>query len=104
MKQQRSSFLDVKTGVPQGYTLVPLLLILYVNELNMSLTILKLNNLLDNKILNSDINPSTDHTSLVNSVLAQVHLLINANELCCNVQKTNYMVISNRNQIENKNV
>ena len=51
--------------------------------------------------LNGDINPSNDHTSMINSELAQVKMWKNANKLSLNVQKTNYMIISNRNPIEN---
>ena len=50
------------------------------------------------------INPSDDHTSLINSELAQVQTWKNANKLSLNVQKSNYMIISNRNQIENINI
>ena len=58
----------------------------------------------DDTTLYLDINPSNDHTSMINSELAQVQTWINANKLSLNVQKTNYMVISKRNQIENINI
>ena len=38
---------------------------------------------------------------MINSELAQVQTWMNANKLSLNVQKTNYMIISNRHQIEN---
>ena len=53
----------------------------------------------DNTTLELDINPSTVHTSLTNSELAQVQTWIDVNKLYLTIKKTNYMIISNRNQI-----
>ena len=36
--------------------------------------------------------------------LVQVQTLRNANKLSVNVRKTNFMIISNKNHIENKNI
>ena len=58
----------------------------------------------DETTLYSDINPSTVPTYLFNYELAQVQTWINANNLTLNVQKTNYMIISSRNQIEDMNI
>ena len=38
---------------------------------------------------------------MINSELAQVQTWINADKLSLNVQETNQMIISNRNQLEN---
>jgi len=58
----------------------------------------------DDTTLYLDVNPSNDNTSIINSELDQVQTWINANKLSLNVQKTNYMIISNRNQSENINI
>ena len=85
IKHQCFSSLYVKIGVPRGFTLRPHLFISYINELNKLLTMIK-------SIHFVDINPSLDHTSLINSELAQVQTWINVNKLLLNVKKTNYMV------------
>ena len=89
IKQQRSSTLNEMSGVPQGFRLDPLVFILYINDLNKSFSMLKSIHFVDDTALYLDIKPSTDHTSLINSELAQVQTWINANELSLNVQKTN---------------
>ena len=104
IKQQRSSSLHMTTGFPQGSTLDPLLNIFYNNDLNNSLLLLKSIHFVDDTILQLDINPSTVHTSLINSELAQLQTWINANKLSLNVKETNFMIISNGNQIENMNI
>ena len=93
IKQQRSFSFDVKIGVPQGCTLGPLLFILYINDLNKSLSMPKSIHFADDPTLYLDINPFTVPTSLINSELAQVQMWINANKLSLNVRKTNYMII-----------
>ena len=72
INQQRSCSLDINIGVPQGSTLGPLLFILYINDLNKSLTMLKSIHFADDTTLYLDINPSNNHTSMINSELAQV--------------------------------
>ena len=99
--QERSFSLDLKICVPQGSTKSPLLFTLYIKNLNSSRAMLKFIHFADDTTLYLYINPSNDHTSLMNSKLAQVQTWINANKLSLNVQKTNYMIISNRNQTEN---
>ena len=83
----RSSSLDVKMGVPKDSTLGPFLFILYITDLNKSLAMLKSIHFADETTLYLDINPFNDHTSFINSELAQVQTWINANKLSLNVQK-----------------
>ena len=58
-------------GVPQIYVPSLILLILYINDLNKSLTKLKFIHFADNITLYFDNNPLTDHTSLINIELAE---------------------------------
>ena len=85
INQQRYYSMDVKTGIPQGSKLGPLLFILYINEPNKCLTKLKFIHFTDDTALYLDINSSTDHTSLFNSELVQAQTWINANKLSLNV-------------------
>ena len=75
----------------------PLLFILYINDLNKSLTMPK-------SIHFADINPSTNHPSLIKSNFAQVQIWIYANKLSQKIHKTNYVLNSNANQIEIINI
>ena len=70
--QHRSSLLGVNIDAPQGSTPGPLLFILYINDANEVLTTLKDIHFADDTTLYLYINPSTVHTSLINSELAQV--------------------------------
>ena len=88
INKQLSSSLDVRIGVPQSSTLGPLLFILYINDLNKFLTMLKFINFADETTLYLDINPSNDNASLINFELTRVQTRIDANKLSLNVQKT----------------
>ena len=81
VNQQRSYSMDVEVGVPQDSTLDALLFILYINDMNKSLTMLKSIHFADDTILYLDTNPSNYHSSMINSELAQVQTWINANEI-----------------------
>ena len=96
INQNRSSVSRLNVGVPQGSTLGPLLFLLYINDLSKSLTQLKSIHFADDTTLYLDMKPSIDHTLLINTELTRVQSWINANKLSLNVQKTNYMIISNR--------
>ena len=80
INQQRSYLLDVKIGVPLGSRLGSLLLTLYINDLNKSLTMLTFIHFVDSTNLYMDMNPSNDHTFSINSELAQVQTWIYANK------------------------
>ena len=102
--KQRPSSLNVKIGVPRGSMLGPILLVLYISGLNKTLTMLKSIHFADETTLYLDKNPSNVHTSWINSELGQVQTWINENNLSLNGEKTIYMSISNRNQVENINI
>ena len=100
INENRSSLRDVTIGVPQGSTLGPLLFILYINDLCKSLTQLKSIHFADDTTLYINMKPSEDITNMINAELTQVQTWINANKLSLNVQKTNYMIISNRRAVD----
>ena len=92
-----STFKTITTGVPQGSILGPLLFILYVNDLP------KLSNLFHSTLFADDTTITMSHTNLevliesVNTELEKVSAWSNANRLSINANKSNFMIISNRN-------
>ena len=59
---------------------------------------------MDATTLHFDINLSSHDTSVINSELAQVLTWLNANKICLNVKKTNYMITSKRNRTKITNI
>ena len=91
-----SSTLPITCGVPQGSLLGPLLFITYVNDIH------KTSNLLSFILFADDSNIFFSHDNvnqlirIVNSELIHVTDWIKANKLSLNLQKTNYMLFSNK--------
>ena len=104
INSERSTSCDVNIGVPQGSTLGPLLFLLYINDFKNSLTHLKSIHFADDTTLYKQINLSVDHSNLINAELTNIQEWINVNKLSLNVQKSNYMIISNRARTNNLNL
>ena len=91
-----SSTLPITCGVPQGSLLGPLLFITYINDIQKS------SNLLSFILFADDSNIFFSHENAnqllrtVNSELKNVTDWIKANKLSLNLQKTNYMLFSNK--------
>ena len=104
INSERSSTCVVHICVPQGSTLGPLLLISYISDFRNSLTHLKSIHPADDTTLYKQLNPSVDHTVLINTELANVQEWIDVSKLSSNVQKNNYKVISKRTRPDNLNI
>lgn len=91
-----SSSLDIKTGVPQGSILGPLLFILYLNDLPTALTHCQSNMYADDTAFYT----SSVSTNVINvnlqSDLASVSTWLNANKLSLHIGKTSCMFVCSR--------
>ena len=76
VNQQRSSSSEVKIGVPQGSTFFPHQFLLYSNDLNKTLTMLKSIHFANDATPYLDTNPSKERISLIDSESAQMNFLL----------------------------
>ena len=91
-----SSLLDIKTGVPQGSILGPLLFIIYINDISKVSSLLDFIIYADNTTLSSVINSiGNDENSIGNTLnkeLDKVVSWLKVNKLSLNIDKTKYMI------------
>ena len=92
----RSETNFIRTGVPQGSTLGPLLFIIYMNDINNVSEALKSILFADDTSLNSTISvfsasDTRELSSKINNELLKVIDWLRANKLSLNVKKTKYM-------------
>jgi hypothetical protein len=91
-----SSRLNIKIGVPQGSILGPLLFLIYINDMCRSSDHLQFVHFADDTTVFTS-GPSFDFvTRSMNGGLAGVDRWLTANRLSLNVDKTNFMIITNR--------
>ena len=89
-----SSLKTITCGVPQGFTLGPLLFLLYINDLPRSSMKLTFRIFADDTNMFYSSKDSEELQSVVNEELGKVLKFCAANMLSTNFKKTNYMIIT----------
>lgn len=91
-----SGLRPINIGVPQGSTLGPLLFILYINDLHRVSNYCSVLHFADDTTLHYSHLDFHSAVSNINDDLQRVCEWLHCNRLSINVQKTNYMIITNR--------
>src|ERR1700755_319700 len=86
---------QIKSGVPQGSILAPLLFSIYTNDLIKSYNFFSVSFADDISILINDKNPET-LSKKVESSLTNIMRWVDSNKLSLNIQKTSYITISTK--------
>ena len=95
-----SDILTTGMGVPQGSTLGPLFFLLYINDMVNCLSSLNVIHFADDSTLYGKYS-SAEVSNDANLDLASLNSWLSANKLYLNVNKTKYMILSNRKQPTN---
>ena len=90
--KQSSKLYPVKWGVPQGSTLGPLLLILYINDLG-NCTLVKPRLFADDTCLVHSADTIDNLSKLINQDMVNVSNWMQANRLCINSEKSNLLIM-----------
>ena len=92
-----SSLMPVRLGVPQGSTLGPLLFLVYINDMNTVPSNMEVVHFADDTTLYMHCNHFIhNHADQINHDLMQIDEWLCSNRLSINIEKTSYMVLSNR--------
>ena len=96
----KSSYLPIKTGVPQGSVLGPLLFLIYINDLPLVSNVFDMLMYADDTTLYCNIKQDIGE-EVINAELLKLWEWLSANKLSLNIAKTKYMVFhtSKRNVI-----
>ncbi|CAB4045102.1 Hypothetical predicted protein, partial [Paramuricea clavata] len=86
----------IKSGVPQGSILGPLLFLLYINDLPECLNITRPRLFADDTNLTASGDSMNDAVFVVNSDLENLRNWLIANKLSLNVAKTEFMLIGSK--------
>jgi hypothetical protein len=103
-QNSRSDFQKMTCGVPQGSVLGPLLFIIYTNDLSSCLRVTKSIQFADDTTLYAS---GKDHNLLFMNVNKDLEILndwFKANKLSLNINKTNYMLFTNKRGPTNCNL
>ena len=98
---QRSGIRPIECGVPQGSVVGPLLFIIYTNDLPSCLNHSKAILFADDTTLYTSSDNPINNFALMNEDLDCLTDWFRANKLSLNVSKTNYMIFSNQNLVNN---
>ena len=92
---------NITHGVPQGSVLGPLLFLLYINDLPSCSKILKFHLFADDTSIFFSHENAKELESIVNNELKNVSKWLSANRLTLNIDKSNFLIISNKRKIDN---
>lgn len=95
IKEDISVMCDIKMGVPQGSVLGPLLFLIYINDMSQSSSNLKFIHFADDTTVFASGQNLDEVAEVVNAELTKIDEWLKSNRLSLNVDKTNYMIISN---------
>ena len=113
----KSKTLNISTGIPQGSILMPLLFIIYINDISQSSEMFNFITYADDTNLSSTLNnlkntENIDAGSLINDELGKINERLEINKLSLNINKSRYMLFHMPNkqvnapmlQISNTNI
>ena len=101
-KNQDSSLLEVKTGIPQGSILGPLFFSIYINDLVNATNKLSYLMYADDTTLyfNLEDFPNQNRSTSINAELEKISTWLKLNKLTLNVEKSKYMIFHKRRKID----
>ena len=99
-----SPTLSINTGVPQGSILGPLLFILYINDMCKSSSELSFVHFADDTTVFRRGCDLDELYTVVNRELTCVDTWLRANKLSLNINKTTYMIFSNKSKVSDRKI